>query len=249
MATLFISDVHLSAARPAMVTALLSFLERQARDADALYILGDFFDQWLGDDDDTAPHPEVVAALARLVASGVPVRVMHGNHDFLLGSRFEQASGCQLLAEPAVIELYDVSVLIMHGDVLCTDDLEYQQLRRYTRDAENQRRFLRLPLAARAQHAAELRLASSRRSRLKREDIMDVNPHAVERAMQRHGVRHLIHGHTHRPGIYHVDLPSGSGQRIVLGDWYEQDSVLIWNRGGFRLARLQDLALAKAASA
>jgi len=241
MATLFISDVHLSRERPQAVERTLALLDGPARGADTLYILGDFFDQWLGDDDDTPPHREVEAALARLVGAGVPVRVCHGNHDFLLGDGFAARTGCELLPEPSVVEVHGIRVLVMHGDSLCTDDHEYQAFRRLSRDRDTQRRFLALPLAERAAKAAELRLSARARSRLKPEDIMDVNPQAVEAAMRAHGVLHLVHGHTHRPGIHEMTLDDRSARRIVLGDWYEKDHLLAWGPAGCRLGAVREV--------
>lgn len=235
--TLFVSDVHLNASRPQRVAAFLDLLRGEARQADALYLLGDVFDEWLGDDDARPPHPEVERGLRELSASGVPVRVMHGNHDFLLGGAFAERTGCALLQEPSVADVYGVPVLLMHGDTLCTDDVEYQRYRAWTRDPDTQRAFLALPLAERAERAAGLRSRSRVLSRLKPADIMDVAPAAVTRVFREHAVRHIVHGHTHRPAI-HVPLVDGEPcTRIVLGDWYEQDSMLVWEPGGrLRLA-------------
>lgn len=218
-----------------MVGAFLEFLEQQANHAETLYILGDLFDQWLGDDDDLDPHPAVVAALTRLTASGVTVALLHGNHDFLLGERFAARTGCQLLRDPTVIEVHGTPVLIMHGDTLCTDDLAYQALRAQVRDPANQARFLALPLPRRAAEAASLRSASQQQTRLKPQDIMDASPSTVERTMRKHGVLHLIHGHTHRPAIHSFRIDGQCATRIVLGDWYRQPHVVIWDNAGYRV--------------
>ncbi len=219
-----------------MVRVFLTFLERQASRAEALFILGDLFDQWLGDDDDTDPHPAIVAALARLTASGVPVGVLHGNHDFLLGAGFAARSGCRLLSDPTVIEVYGTTVLLMHGDTLCTDDAAYQALRAEVRDPANQARFLALPLAMRAAQADALRATSRQQTQLKSSSIMDANARAVEAIMREHGVRHLIHGHTHRPAIHHsFGLESQRATRIVLGDWYRQPHGISWDAAGYRV--------------
>lgn len=241
MATLFVSDVHLSALRPDIVDTFTSFLGRQARGADALYILGDLFDEWLGDDDDRPPHRRVIDALSDLTAHGVAVYVMRGNHDFLLGDRFASSSGCSLLEDEAVVDLYGTSVLLMHGDSLCTRDTEYQAFRKMSRDPANQHAFLALPLEARAEQAAGIRGRSAASVQLKTEEIMDVTPDAVVEAMQKHGVTHFVHGHTHRPAVHDTDLGSVTGKRIVLGDWYEQDSVLCWRPDGFHLGRVKEL--------
>lgn len=240
MATLFVSDVHLSARRPEIVDTFEHFLDNQARRAETVYMLGDVFDEWLGDDDDREPHPRIIDALARLSESGVPVSIMHGNHDFLLGTAFEQRSHCRLIPDPSVVEVGGARVLIMHGDTLCTRDTDYQAFRKMARDRDNQREFLRLPLEARAERAAALRGQSRQAMRLKPEDIMDVTPEAVVDSMRRHHVRHLIHGHTHRPAVHRLEVAGEAAVRIVLGDWYEQDSVLSWSEEGYRLGRISD---------
>ena len=241
MTTLFVSDVHLSDARPHMVEAFSAFLSDHARRARTLYILGDLFDAWLGDDDRRPPHARIAEDLAALTASGVPVFMIHGNHDFLIGERFLEFTGCRLLADHARIEIEGTPVLIMHGDTLCTRDTDYQAFRRMTRDPANQREFLALPLAERARRAAGMREQANQAVQLKAEDIMDVTPEAVAEAMRAHGVRHLIHGHTHRPRVHDMVLDGDAAVRIVLGDWYERDSVLVWDDEGYRLARVADL--------
>ena len=239
MTTLFVSDIHLSTARPEIVAVFIEFLRGPARKAEALYILGDCFDRYLGDDDDTPPHREVISALADLTRAAGPVFVLHGNHDFLLGPSFERATGCKLLDDHKVIDLYGTKVLIAHGDTLCTDDIDYQEFRRFARDPGNQQAFLKLPLAARAIQAEKYRARSQEQTRLKPEEIMDVNPGTVVETMRSHNVLHLIHGHTHRPKVHDVDVHGSPGKRIVLGDWYEQDSVLVWDRSGYRLGRIE----------
>ena len=233
---LFASDVHLAAHRPGAVEAFSAFLAGPVRRADRLYVLGDLFDQWLGDDDGRAPHPGVEAALAGTVAAGVPIDVIRGNHDFLLGDAFAGRTGCRLVDEPFVIEVAGDRVVLLHGDTLCTRDAEYQAFRRYARDPGNQRAFLAQPLEERAQEAAELRATSSARSRLKPEDIMDVTAEEVERVLSECGAAWMVHGHTHRPAVHRLDLAAGPATRIVLGDWYEQGTVLVWDEQGCRLA-------------
>ena len=241
MSTLFVSDVHLNATRPNIVRAFIEFLDSKASRADALYILGDLFDLWLGDDDGKPPHPEICAALAALTSKGLPVSVVHGNHDFLLGKRFSKRTGCTLLRDHTVIDVQGTGTLIMHGDTLCTRDVEYQKFRKMTRNVINQKLFLAMPLAKREEKAAGIRSETQKDVALKSADIMDVTPEAVDDAMRKHGVRHLIHGHTHRPAIHRFDLDGAQATRIVLGDWYEQDSVLIWDEAGYRLGRVADL--------
>ena len=241
MSTLFVSDVHLNSARANIVRAFLEFLDQKARHADALYILGDLFDEWLGDDDDKPPHPEVSDALAAVTATGLPVSVVHGNHDFLLGRRFAERSGCRLLGDYTVIDVYGTPSLIMHGDTLCTRDVKYQTFRKITRNPLVQKMFLSLSLAKRARRAANIRQESRKDVALKSDDIMDVTSEAVDDIMRKHRVRHLIHGHTHRPAIHAFTLDDHAATRIVLGDWYEHDSVLIWDQAGHRLGRIADL--------
>ncbi len=241
MSTLFVSDVHLNDARANIVRAFLEFLDQKARHADALFILGDLFDAWLGDDDDDPPHLEISDALAALTATGLPVSVVQGNHDFLLGEKFAQRSGCTLLGDHTVIDVYGISTLIMHGDTLCTRDVDYQNFRKMTRDPSVQKMFLSMSLDERAEKAANIRRETQKDVALKTDEIMDVTPEAVDEIMRKHEVRHLIHGHTHRPAIHEFTLDDREATRIVLGDWYQQDSVLIWNETGYRLGRVGDL--------
>jgi UDP-2,3-diacylglucosamine hydrolase len=198
--TLFISDLHLSPARRPMVAAFHAFIGGPARRAAALYVLGDFFDVWLGDDQLREPiAAAVAAALAELSASGVPVFLQCGNRDFLLGERFAQACRAKLLPDTAVHDLYGTPTLVMHGDLLCTDDVEYQRFRAYWKDPVRRRRLLARPYFVRRIIAAVMRFGSRRATAAKREEIMDVNTGAVVAAMREHGVTRLIHGHTHRP--------------------------------------------------
>ncbi len=220
--TLFISDLHLDAMRPHITQAFVTFLQQEATDCDALYILGDLFEAWIGDDDHTALSEEVVAALAALTGSGVPTYIMHGNRDFLLGDAFCRAAGCELLPDPSVIEFYGLPTLLMHGDSLCTSDAEYMAFRAQMRNPAVQQQLLSKPLAERRQIAAQLREGSANANSNKAEDIMDVTADEVVRQMQHVGTRRLVHGHTHRPAVHSVVLPKSEGQRIVLGDWGEK---------------------------
>ena len=232
---LFASDVHLSAHRPHAVSAFVEFLAGPVRRADRLYLLGDVFDLWLGDDDDRAPHPEVEAALAHTVSAGVPVDVIRGNHDFLLGEKFVERTGCRLVDEPRVIDAIGERAVLLHGDTLCTRDVEYQAFRRYARDPRNQRTFLARPIEERAQEAAAIRATSNSRTRLKPEDIMDVTDAEVVRVLSGFGATRMIHGHTHRPAVHALDLQGAGATRIVLGDWYDRGKVLVWDEAGCRL--------------
>jgi len=236
---LFISDLHLSPERPAIAALFLAFLRGRARTARALYILGDLFEYWIGDD--LADRPEVaplVAALRDLTGAGVPVYVMHGNRDFLLGNGFEQASGCHLLPDPTVIDLYGERVLLMHGDTLCTDDVEYQKFRTLVRDPHWIRQFLDKPVPERLAMVREVREVSKTATAAKKPEIMDVNPGAVQAAFREHGVHHLIHGHTHRPAQHALRVDGIEVRRTVLGDWYEQGSVLDCQPEGCHLETL-----------
>lgn len=236
MATLFISDVHLSPKNPQTTRMFLDFLHVAVKRAEVIYILGDLFDQWLGDDDDTPPHTEVLAALAGVTAAGVPVHVMRGNHDFLLGKRFQALTGCYPLVDPSIVDLYGSRALVTHGDLLCTDDASYQRFRRVVRNPFVQWLFLALPLRLRATRTTSLRQRAHRSVQLKPEDIMDVAPRAVERLMLQHRARYLIHGHTHRPAIHDVLVDGAPAKRIVLGDWYDRANVLVWDRHGYRMS-------------
>lgn len=230
MATLFISDLHLDETRPQIVAEFERFLREDARGADTLYILGDLFESWIGDDDDSDLAQSAASALRRLADSGVPIFFMHGNRDFLLGDAYARRSGMKLLADPQIIDLDDERTLIMHGDTLCTDDLEYLKFRALVRDPAWQRQFLAKPLDERRAFAARARAESRSHTATAKPEIMDVNADAVAAALRTHGVRRLIHGHTHRPATHHFELDGQSAERIVLGDWYEQSSALTWPR-------------------
>jgi len=224
--TLFISDLHLSDERPESTALFLVFLEQDAAKARALYILGDLFEVWLGDDVVLPSNRQVMEGIRSLTNKGVPVYVMHGNRDFLIGEGFVQQTGCRLLPDPTVIDLDGERTLLMHGDTLCTDDLEYQRFRSQVRDPQTQRQFLSLPINERIAVAGHYRKESRERNRYKAEEIMDVNQAAVTDVMRQHGVYRLIHGHTHRPAIHSFTLGGHAAQRIVLGDWYKQARIL-----------------------
>jgi len=241
LSTLFISDLHLCSGRPQSTRAFFGFLEREARGADALYILGDLFEYWVGDDDLDDPfNAEVVAALARLVAGGVPVYLMHGNRDFVIGAAFARASGVQLLPDPTVLDLYGHAVLLMHGDTLCTLDLEYQTFRREARSQAWIDGLLGQPLAERKAAVEALRRKSEQEKRIKAPEIMDVAPAEVEAQLRRHGYPRLIHGHTHRPAR-HLHIVDGHAcERWVLADWYQGGSYLACDESGCRAVQLDE---------
>jgi UDP-2,3-diacylglucosamine hydrolase len=236
--TLFASDLHLDPSDPAIARQFLSFLAGEARRADALYILGDLFEAWLGDDDPDPASREVVMALRALTDSGVPCYLMHGNRDFLIGPRFCDETGAKLLEDGQVVDLYGERVLLMHGDALCTDDTHYQRLRRILRNPAVLWTLRHLSLSQRRQLAQRLRAGSRAHVGATAPDIMDVNDGAVARAVRAAGVRTLIHGHTHRPAVHSLEVDRSPARRIVLGDWYSQGSVLAWSRGEFELRSL-----------
>jgi len=238
MTTLFISDLHLDVDRPASIARFLDFMQREARHASALYILGDLFEAWIGDDDTNPDYAPIIAALADLKLVGVPCFFMHGNRDFLIGKRFATATGCRLLAENAVVEIERDRVLLTHGDLLCTDDKPYMALRAVVRDPAWQREFLAKPPAERRRIADDLRSKSQTAIAAKSEEIMDVNQSAVEAAMRRHDVSILLHGHTHRPAVHTFSIDGQDATRIVLGAWYDHGSVVRWDENGFDLATL-----------
>jgi UDP-2,3-diacylglucosamine hydrolase len=243
MTTLFISDLHLDAERPAITELFGRFIDEQARGADALYILGDLFEAWVGDDDPSDTGAFVAGALRGLVDAGTPVFFIRGNRDFLLGDDYARRSGATILPDPAVVMLYGKPTLLMHGDTLCTDDVAYQAFRTQTRDPRWQAQFLAQPLAARLAFADQARAASkAHQSGLRdmgtMETITDVAPVTVSGTLARFGIDTLIHGHTHRPAVHDLDIDGRRGERIVLGDWYEQGSVLRVDANGHRLERL-----------
>ena len=238
MPTLFISDLHLTEERPAANERFIELLEGKARAADALYVLGDFFESWIGDDDLEAPFNAVIAGLlADLARRGVPVYLMHGNRDFLIGERFCAATGAKLLADPSVHEIQGVRTLIMHGDTLCTDDLDYQNWRRIARSETWQREFLAKPLAERRRAIIDMREKSKEVVQAKPADIMDVNDAAVASALRAHAVTRLVHGHTHRPGRHALTIDGRPAERWVLPDWYGRGGYLEIGRGAPRLVR------------
>ncbi len=236
--TLFISDLHLDPARPAITELFFQLLKTRAANADALYVLGDLFEMWLGDDDPSPGSAAVMDALRAVTAGGTPVFVMHGNRDFLIGPEFAARTGCTVLPDSAVIDLYGERTLIMHGDVLCTDDVAYQALRAQVRDPRWQQQILALPFEERMRLGRQLRDTSREEVQTKSAEIMDVNQEAVDRTLREHQVRLLIHGHTHRPAVHEFDLDGQPVRRIVLGDWYEQGSLLSFRPDGFDLETL-----------
>lgn len=239
MTTLFVSDLHCEAARPEIGMQFLGFLEGEARSADALYILGDLFESWVGDDDPNPHYAEIRRGLGALARYGVPVYFMHGNRDLLIGEDFAAETGVELLRDPLVVDLYGEPILISHGDAYCTDDTEYQAIRAMTRNPDWQAMMLAKPLEERLAIARQARTDSAARNTSLSEEIMDVNKAAIDAALREAGVTTMLHGHTHRPAAHDFELDGRPAKRIVLGDWYEQGSVVRWDDVGPRLCQLE----------
>lgn len=229
MTTLFISDLHLEEERRDITDAFLGFLDDRAVNASALYILGDFFEAWIGDDERTPLQEEVAAGLKKITDAGVDLFLMHGNRDFLIGQDFCDRVGATLLDDPTVIDLYGTPTLLMHGDSLCTADVEYQKFRANMRNPQWQAMFLKRPLEDRQLVARQLRQMSMAKNQGKQESIMDVTPEEVTREFEAHGVQRMIHGHTHRPAVHDSEANGQPATRFVLGDW---DSHVWWIEAG-----------------
>ena len=223
---LFISDLHLSAERPDIIQLFLRFLDEKQATTDSLYILGDFVEYWLGDDDEAKGLEPVISRLKTFSDNGPSIYLMHGNRDFLMGEHFASRCGCQLINDPVKIKLHQQDILLMHGDTLCTDDTEYQMFRSMVRNSEWQKDFLSRPLQERRQMAQAMREKSRHETQQKAEEIMDVNQHAVEQSFIDYDIKMIIHGHTHRPGIHQLEINGSPATRIVLGDWYKKGSYL-----------------------
>ncbi len=235
MTTLFIADLHLSGENPHLTSLLDYFVDQLTGDAQAIYILGDLFEVWLGDDMVLPDYQPAIAAIQRLTARNIPVYVIHGNRDFLLRQHFCASTGATLLAEPAIITLNGTPTLLLHGDTLCTDDLRYQQLRQMVRDPHFQSQFLAKTPAERIAQARQYREMSKSETSNKSSDIMDVNQTTVEEIMRKYHVTQLIHGHTHRPAVHRFNLDGQPMTRYVLSDWGQRGSYLMCNDNGCEL--------------
>jgi UDP-2,3-diacylglucosamine hydrolase len=238
VAALFISDLHIDASRPAITEQFLGFLAAEAVRADALYILGDLFESWVGDDAADSSQAAAIQGIHALTSHGVPCFVMHGNRDFLLAEQFGRLSGAQLLPDPLIVTLYGEPVLVMHGDALCTDDRAYQRLRATVRETAWQRQFLALSIASRRALAGAARVGSRAHTAAVEYAITDVNADSVAAALRGAGTATLLHGHTHRPAIHALKVDGRPCTRIVLGDWYDQGSLLRWDQNGPELVSL-----------
>ena len=233
---LLISDLHLEEQRPDITRAFLHFLQTRARQAEALYILGDFFEVWIGDDGMSPFQHEIARALRELSDTGTRIFLMHGNRDFLIGRAFCREAGCTLLKDPSIVRLNGEPVLLMHGDSLCTLDVGYMKLRRLLRNPLSLLILRTLPLSTRRKLARKLRSESRAQTRMKAREIIDVTPDEVPRIMAEHGVRTLIHGHTHRPAEHALEVNGQSARRIVLGDWDSQGWALQIDEQGLHQA-------------
>ena len=235
--TIFLSDIHLCESRPSITDAFVSFLNKVTNKVDALYILGDLFEYWIGDDSNQ--HENVIEALKKLTDRHIQVFLMHGNRDFLIGSAFEKKTGAVLLNDPILVEIFGKKILLCHGDTLCTDDIEYQSFRDKIRSESWKDEFLKKSLSERVSIANEFRKESELNKKKKSVKIMDVNLDEVNRTLiQFNYPDFLIHGHTHRPNQHSINLDGHQIQRIVLGDWYEQGSYLILNAHGIETHRV-----------
>ncbi|WP_318502244.1 UDP-2,3-diacylglucosamine diphosphatase [Photobacterium leiognathi] len=235
MTTLFISDLHLSASRPDMTDCFLRFMAEDTANIDALYVLGDLFEMWIGDDEESPFLQQIKQAFKTLTDSGIPCYFVHGNRDFLIGKRFSQQTGVQLLPEHSVVDLYGKPTLILHGDTLCIEDEAYQRYRKKVHNKFIQWLFFRIPLSKRIQIGEKFRNNSSKNNQMKSQSIMDVTASEVVRVMKEFHVDQMIHGHTHRPDIHSLTVDDKPATRIVLGDWYEHGSVLVVTPDSYQL--------------
>lgn len=232
MTILFVSDLHLEEQRPDISELFLNFLKKQSPYIQSLYILGDFFESWIGDDDCSNFNQSIINALYHTTQKGLPIYFMHGNRDFLIGKKFLKASGCKLLPEEYVINLYGCPTLLMHGDTLCTEDKKYLQFRKKSRNWFYQKLILMKSLEKRRELAAKMRSASREHVRTTAQYIMDVTQAEVERVMQKQSVHHLIHGHTHREAMHQFELNGQQATRTVLGAWHQEGRVLVCEENG-----------------
>ena len=238
MSILFISDLHLSGERENITELFIDFLDQRASKADALYILGDLFEVWPGDDMIQPDYKESIVAMKQLADSGIPLFIMQGNRDFLMAEQFADVSGATLIEDPTVINLYGTPTLLMHGDTLCTDDVEYQKFRTMVRDPRWKADFFSKPNEERLAITTKYRKISKEETAKKTMNIMDVNQQTVEAEMLDKNIHQLIHGHTHRPTIHEFSVNNQEMKRIVLGDWFEQGSVLVCDETGCQLEAL-----------
>ena len=241
MTITFISDLHISETQPEIANQFIDFLENQAQNSDALYILGDLFEYWIGDDDPNPYYEKIVSSLYDFTASGIPTYFIHGNRDFLIGEIFAKKTGVKILKDPSIIKINGEKIMISHGDIFCTDDYEYQNTRKITRNPEWQKQMLEKTIIERKKFAQISREKSRDHTKFLDETITDVNQDEIRKAFETCNVTKLIHGHTHKPAIHDMLINNISHQRFVLGDWYEQGSILNWNKSGPKLITLNRL--------
>lgn len=230
--TLFISDLHLQANHPVITNTFLKLLQSTDSSVDGLYILGDLFETWIGDDDDSPFHQQIIQAMQAATQRGLKIYFMAGNRDFLIGKKFLQETGCHLLSEEEKINLYGIPVLLMHGDTLCTKDIAYLKWREKCQTAVWRNLFLLLPLSVRRYIATKLRAKSAAYTKSMQSDDLDATPDEVIRVMKKHHVLTLIHGHTHRPAMHELLVDGAAAMRIVLDAWHDHGSVLVWDENG-----------------
>ncbi|GMR08338.1 MAG: UDP-2,3-diacylglucosamine diphosphatase [Gammaproteobacteria bacterium] len=236
MSTLFISDLHLDGSKPETINLFHEFIRCEAFTSEHLYILGDLFEAWIGDDDDNPEYRRIIQTLRKLTDGGIPVSVMRGNRDFLMADKFARDTGCTLLDDPTLIDLYGTPTLLMHGDSLCTDDTEHMAYRQVVLNPQWQQQILSKPIEERRDMALEIRAISNVSKQSKTDEIMDVNLDMVNNTMLENNVTQLIHGHTHRPNIHETDLNGKACRRMVLGDWHgSHGSVLRCDSKGCQL--------------
>ena len=240
MSTLFISDLHLCDERPDKLDLFTRLLRGPARNSDALYMLGDLFEAWAGDDDRTSPHPEIIAELSAYTRAGGKLFIIRGNRDFLIGRLFAENTGATILADPSIIDLYGTRTLIMHGDTLCTRDVKYQVYRRLVNNRFSIRLFLMVPYTLREKIWHGIRNVTRATTARKSPEIVDVHQPAVENVLRNYAVRNLIHGHTHKQGVHEFSLDGITAKRLVLGDWYVDDSVLVVDESSIRMMRVEE---------
>ena len=236
---IFISDLHISLEKTDITRRFISFLNEQAGTAGAVYILGDLFDTWIGDDDNTPPNKKVKTQLKQLTNSGTQVYLQQGNRDFLIGQQFCKETGVTLLDDYAVIDINGVKTLLTHGDLLCTDDIPYQDFRKKSHTDEWKQNVLTKPLLLRLLVARWYRFRSFFHKRKKSQDIMDVNQQTIINAMQEHDCLRLIHGHTHRPAIHDFNIDGIPAQRFVLAEWKKDSAELLrWTSDGYKIEKI-----------
>ncbi|MDA0679501.1 MAG: UDP-2,3-diacylglucosamine diphosphatase [Proteobacteria bacterium] len=238
MTTLFVSDLHIEVDRPDIANQFLQFLETEALNADALYILGDLFEFWVGDDDPNEHYAWIKQGLRKLTKKNIPVFFMHGNRDFMIGQDFADETGITILTDPYIVEVHGENVLLSHGDIYCTDDIQYQAVRKMTRDPKWQATMLTRSLEERISFSEQARADSKAHGDNIDQAITDVNQAAIKSALRQANVTLMLHGHTHRPAVHEIEVDGKQARRIVLGDWYEHGSVVRWDRNGPVLSSL-----------